>query len=96
MKLGDTVFTIGAPMGLEYSGTVTKGILSARRSIAGIEYLQTDAAINPGNSGGGLFNIKGELLGINTWKIANEDIEGMGFAIPIDSISEDLLEYFQK
>ncbi len=59
-------------------------------------YIQHTAPINAGNSGGGLFNIKGELIGINTWKISNEDVEGMGFAIPISCIYEIYHEYFAK
>ena len=100
MKLGDTVFTIGAPMGLEYSGTVTKGILSGKDRLVEVSFtgttsdyymkvLQTDAAINPGNSGGPLLNVKGEVIGINSLKLVEEQVEGMGFSIPI----EDALNY---
>ncbi len=106
-EVGRFVIAVGNPYDVDkYYSTITVGNVSYvdRIIIDKIDdnkevrnlYIQHNAEINHGNSGGGLFNIKGELLGINTWKIANEDIEGMGFAIPIDSISEDLLEYFQK
>ena len=100
MKLGDTVFTIGAPMGIEYSGTVTKGILSGKDRLIEVSFsgstsdyymkvLQTDAAINPGNSGGPLLNVNGDVIGINSLKLVQEQVEGMGFAIPI----EDAMSY---
>ncbi|MBE6153669.1 MAG: PDZ domain-containing protein [Firmicutes bacterium] len=95
MKVGDTVFTIGAPISDEYSGTVTKGIISGKDRMVSVtlnnqigDYLmnvmQTDAAINPGNSGGPLANINGEVIGINSLKLVQQEIEGIGFAIPID------------
>lgn len=103
MKLGDTVFTIGAPMGEEYSGTVTKGILSGKDRLVEVSFsgstsdyymkvLQTDAAINPGNSGGPLLNVNGDVIGINSLKLVQDEVEGMGFAIPI----EDALNYAQS
>lgn len=95
-NLGDTVFTIGAPVGTSYSGTVTKGIISGKNRYINVnlvnnepmvmKVLQTDAAINPGNSGGPLLNINAEVIGINSVKLASEEIEGMGFAIPIEEI----------
>lgn len=95
-NLGDTVFTIGAPVGSSYSGTVTKGIISGKNRFINVnlvnnetmvmKVLQTDAAINPGNSGGPLLNINAEVIGINSVKLASEEIEGMGFAIPIEEI----------
>ena len=99
-RVGDTVFTIGSPMGIDYKGTVTKGILSGKDrlvsvSISGMtndwimNVMQTDAAINPGNSGGPLCNANGEVIGINSLKIVENTIEGIGFAIPI----EDALKY---
>ena len=95
IKLGDTVFTIGAPMGLEYSGTVTKGILSGKDRLVEVSFsgnvsdyymkvLQTDAAINPGNSGGPLLNVNGDVIGINSLKLVQNEVEGMGFSIPIE------------
>lgn len=103
MRLGDTVFTIGAPMGVEYSGTVTKGIISGKDRMVEVSFsgstsdyymkvLQTDAAISPGNSGGPLLNVNGEVIGINSLKLVKDEVEGMGFAIPI----EDALTYASK
>ena len=93
-NLGDTVFTVGSPVGYEYRGTVTRGTLSGKNrmvevSIAStndfvMRVLQIDAAINPGNSGGPLVNINGEVIGINSLKLVEDEIEGMGFAIPIE------------
>lgn len=95
-KVGDTVFTIGSPMGYDYRGTVTSGILSGMDRMVSVsvgnskvddyvmKVLQTDAAINPGNSGGPLLNINGEVIGVNSMKLVKEEIEGMGFAIPIE------------
>lgn len=92
-KLGDTVFTVGTPVSTEYFGTVTKGIISGEsREITvtnnGSEYMmeaiQIDASINPGNSGGPLVNINGEVIGVNSVKLVESSVEGMGFAIPIE------------
>ena len=93
LELGDTLFTVGSPLGVNYKGSVTKGILSGQDRTVTVslssgsyvmEVLQTDAAINPGNSGGPLLNINGEVIGITSSKLADEDIEGMGFAIRIE------------
>ena len=104
MKVGDTVFTIGSPISIDYAGTVTRGILSGKNrmvavSVSGssssdwiMNVMQTDAAINPGNSGGPLCNVSGEVIGVNSMKIVKSEIEGIGFAIPI----EDALEYANK
>ncbi|HAU86294.1 MAG TPA: serine protease [Lachnospiraceae bacterium] len=98
LNLGDQVVAIGNALG--YGQSVTTGIVSAlNRQIStdesgksdGNTYIQTDAAINPGNSGGALFNMNGELVGINTAKIASDQIEGMGYAIPISDV-QDLIE----
>ena len=95
-KLGDAVFTIGAPLGYEYRGSITTGHLSGKDRMISVSttssssedwvmrVLQTDAAINPGNSGGPLLNINGEVIGINSMKLVQTEIEGMGFAIPIE------------
>ena len=103
-KLGSTVFTVGAPMGSDYSGTVTKGIVSGKDRIVTLslsgrgsndwimKVIQTDAAINPGNSGGPLLNLAGQVIGINSLKIAVDQVEGMGFAIPI----EDAMTYVEE
>lgn len=95
LRAGDSVVAIGNPLSLEFSGTVTQGIISApARSIdvkttAGnwqMNVIQTDAAINPGNSGGALINTEGELIGINSLKIAENGVEGIGFAIPSNDV----------
>ena len=102
-KIGDTVFTIGSPMSSTYAGTVTRGILSGKNRMVEVSVnsttndwimnvMQTDAAINPGNSGGPLCNINGEVIGINSMKIVESEIEGIGFAIPI----EDALTYAKQ
>ncbi len=88
LEVGNTAIAIGNPLG-ELGGTVTSGIISATdREITidnqQMQLLQTNAAINPGNSGGGLFNERGELIGIVNAKSSGENIEGLGFAIPID------------
>lgn len=91
-KLGDTVFTVGSPVGKTYMGSVTKGILSGKDRQVTVsnqyvmEVIQIDAALNPGNSGGPLANINGEVIGINSLKLAQSEIEGMGFAIPIEMV----------
>jgi serine protease Do len=83
LVVGDGVFAIGSPLGLER--TVTEGILSTKtRQMAGELYLQTTAQINPGNSGGPLFNLRGEVVGITNMKITFG--EGLGFAIPVESV----------
>ena len=94
IKIGDTVLTVGTPIDLEYAGTVTKGIISATNRTVSVntnksnpymmDVIQTTASINPGNSGGPLVNINGEVIGINTLKLVDDEIEGMGFAIPIE------------
>ncbi len=98
-NLGDEVFTIGAPIDATYAGTVTKGILSGKNRMVAVSVssnskdwimnvMQTDAAINPGNSGGPLCNINGEVIGINSMKIVKNEVEGIGFAIPIEDAKE--------
>ena len=83
MAVGERVFAIGSPLGLER--TVTEGILSTKtREFQGELYLQTTAQINPGNSGGPLFNMSGEVVGITNMKITFG--EGLGFAIPVESV----------
>lgn len=96
MKLGDTIFTVGTPMGEEYQGTVTSGILSGKDRMVSVSVsntsssdwvmrvLQFDASINPGNSGGPLLNVNGEVVGVCSLKLVDDEIEGMGFAIPIE------------
>lgn len=101
LEVGERVVAIGNPMGLEFFGSVTQGIVSAvNRSITvnnrTMNLIQTDAAINSGNSGGALINAYGEVIGINSVKVNANGVEGMGFAIPISEanpIVADLLEY---
>lgn len=90
LQVGEPAIAIGNPLGLEFKGSVTSGVISAlARTIDDqgqrFPLIQTDAAINPGNSGGALLNADGELIGINSSKISKEGVEGMGFAIPINS-----------
>lgn len=100
LKVGDIAVAIGNPLGQEFAGTVTSGIVSAlNRTVTtdGRTYqlIQTDAAINTGNSGGALANSKGEVIGINTVKIVATGVEGIGFAIPSDEalpIIKELIE----
>lgn len=89
LQVGETAIAIGNPLGLEFQGTVTVGVISAlNRSLSDMDQrfplIQTDAAINPGNSGGALVTADGKVVGINSAKIAKEGVEGMGFAIPIN------------
>ncbi|MCA1322451.1 S1C family serine protease [Bacillus tianshenii] len=98
VRTGEPVIAIGNPLGLQFSGSVTQGIISGTdRSIPvdinrdgtfdwHADVMQTDAAINPGNSGGALINIQGKLIGINSMKIAQQEVEGIGLAIPINSV----------
>ncbi|ANB60417.1 S1C family serine protease [Anoxybacteroides amylolyticum] len=110
VKLGEPVIAIGNPLGLQFAGSVTQGIISGKNRTIEVdldqdglpdwnaEVLQTDAAINPGNSGGALVNIEGQVIGINSMKIAQEAVEGIGFSIPINSarpIIADLEKYGQ-
>ncbi|SIS92347.1 S1C family serine protease [Salimicrobium salexigens] len=107
LKAGEPAVAIGNPLSLNFSGSVTKGIISGtQRAIPqdlngdGVEdwqaeVIQTDAAINPGNSGGALINIEGQLVGINSMKIARSAVEGIGFAIPI-SAARPIMEELEK
>ena len=102
MRVGDTVFAIGAPLNDEYSWTVTRGILSGKDRLVDVSttnsnatsdwvmsVMQTDASINSGNSGGPLANANGEVIGITNMKLVSTGVEGIGFAIPI----EDAVNY---
>nr|WP_245247033.1 MULTISPECIES: trypsin-like peptidase domain-containing protein [unclassified Paenibacillus] len=96
LRAGETAIAVGNPLGLGYAPTVTKGIISwPKRTIPvslgregefdwEMEVIQTDAAINQGNSGGALVNLAGKVVGINTMKVADMGVEGLGFAIPIN------------
>ncbi len=99
LKVGEIAVAIGNPGGLEYMGSVTSGVISGLNRTVYVEdrelkLIQTDAAINPGNSGGALCNAKGEVIGVNTVKMASVEFEGLGFAIPINTakkIAESLI-----
>lgn len=104
VRVGDLAIAIGNPLGEEFAGTVTSGIISARNrkiQYGGAIYkvLQTDAAINPGNSGGALCNADGEVIGINSLKLGDaqfQNVEGIGFAIAINEanpIIEQIMKY---
>lgn len=107
LKRGESVIAIGNPLGLGFAGSVTVGVISGKdRSIPmdlnkdGIidwqaDVLQTDAAINPGNSGGALINMAGQLIGINSMKISQETVEGIGLAIPIN-IALPIIEHLEE
>ncbi|QQE78927.1 S1C family serine protease [Alicyclobacillus sp. SO9] len=100
LQVGEPAIAIGSPMGLDFEDSVTSGIVSARGRVMPVEQpndpqhnvldyqtvIQTDAAINPGNSGGPLLNINGEIIGINSSKIVDPTVEGMGFAIPSNEV----------
>ncbi|MGP4039004.1 S1C family serine protease [Gracilibacillus sp. D59] len=98
VHVGEPAIAIGNPLGLYLSGSVTQGIISGKqraipqdfnndgRADWQAEVIQTDAAINPGNSGGALLNMEGQLIGINSMKIAKSAVEGIGFAIPVDDV----------
>ena len=94
LKIGETVYAIGNPGGTEFFGSYTKGMISAiDRPVSNeigydMKCIQHDAAINPGNSGGMLINSAGQVIGINSSKIASTEYEGMGFAIPISSAKQ--------
>jgi serine protease Do len=110
LKLGEPVVAIGNPLGEQFAGSVTQGIVSGvNRTVPmdvnndGVEdwqaeVIQTDAAINPGNSGGALINVSGQVIGINSMKIAQEAVEGIGFSIPINYVGPVIndLEKFGK
>ena len=102
-KEGDTVFTIGTPLGSDYRGSVTAGVLSGKDRLVTVsvngmsssgdwvmKVLQMDAAVNPGNSGGPLFNVNGDVIGIISMKLVKEEIEGMGFAISSEIVMNHL------
>ena len=106
LRVGDTAFTVGAPLDASaYSWTVTRGIISGKNrkvevssasSSFVMNVLQTDAPINSGNSGGPLCNVNGEVIGITNMKISNTTVEGMGFAIPIETAIEYANKFINK
>ncbi|MGY3779369.1 S1C family serine protease [Isobaculum melis] len=98
IKQGEPAIAIGSPLGSNFAGSVTQGIISAKDRLVDMDIngdgvadwdmnaIQTDAAINPGNSGGALINISGQVIGINSMKISDNLVEGMGFAIPSNDV----------
>jgi serine protease Do len=100
LMVGEPAIAIGNPLGMEFRGSVTAGVISAlNRSVdvgeRRFKLIQTDAAINPGNSGGALVNADGQVIGINSAKIAASGVEGIGFAIPINE-AKPILEELAK
>lgn len=101
LQVGEKAVAIGNPLGMEFFGSTTQGIISAVNRTINVEnrtmnVIQTDAAINSGNSGGALVNSYGQVIGINAVKISSSTVEGMGFAIPISEampIISDLMQY---
>ncbi len=106
LLVGELAVAIGSPLGSTFANSVTAGVISALNrevSFAGtsgseitLNLIQTDAAINPGNSGGALVNARGELIGINSAKIAAAEVEGMGFAIPINTALPIVTELIER
>ena len=101
VKVGSSTLALGNPLGLDFASSLTRGIVSAiNRCSSGsthslVKYIQTDAAINSGNSGGPLINMYGQVIGMNTFKIVAAHCEGMGFAIPsntIKSVVDDIID----
>ena len=99
--VGEPAIAIGNPLGLEFQGSVTVGVISALNrtldvSDKRVKLLQTDAAISPGNSGGALVNADGEVIGINSAKVSAAAVEGMGFSIPINTVQTIVNELIEK
>jgi serine protease Do len=101
LRVGEPAIAIGNPLGLDFQQSVTVGVISARERSITIQgqkftFIQTDAAINDGNSGGALVNINGKVVGINTAKIKVPGVEGMGFAIPSNTVRQITSELIAK
>ena len=101
LVVGEPAIAIGNPMGLEFQGTVTMGVISALNRTLDIterrlKLIQTDAAISPGNSGGALVNADGEVIGINSIKISASGVEGLAFAIPINTVQQIIDQLLDK
>lgn len=95
LRAGSSVYAIGSPFSEELGFSVTRGIVSSRtRIVGGRSFVQHDAAINPGNSGGPLLDGFGRIVGINTWKIAGAETQGLSFAIPIE-VAEEVLRLWK-
>lgn len=101
IEIGEMAIAIGNPLGEQLSGTVTVGVISAlnrQLKIDGrsMDLVQTDAAINKGNSGGALINRKGEVIGMNTFHISSDKADGIGFAIPSNTIIKAINEMMKE
>ncbi|HHW06208.1 MAG TPA: PDZ domain-containing protein [Clostridia bacterium] len=106
LRVGELAVAIGSPLGTSFDRSVTAGVISALNrqiSVTGasgqevnLNVIQTDAAINPGNSGGALVNSRGEVIGINSVKVSRADVEGMGFAIPINDVKPIIRQLIEK
>ena len=104
LNVGEPAIAIGSPLGINFATSATQGIISAtERTVAtdidgngvpdwDVTAIQTDASINPGNSGGALINIAGKVVGINSMKISDQNVEGMGFAIPSNDVKHVIAE----
>jgi len=101
LKAGQLAVAIGNPLGMDFSRTVTAGVVSGLNRVidvseeASIRLIQTDAVINPGNSGGPLVNAKGEVIGLTSLKLVTDTVEGMGFAIPSNMVKRVSTEIMQ-
>lgn len=100
LQTGENTYAIGSPYGTDFASSISSGILSApvrkfKQSAHSYEYLQTDTAINPGNSGGPLLNASGQVIGMNSMKIADTEADNMGFAIPIN-MALDIAESLER
>ncbi|MGK5509881.1 S1C family serine protease [Brevibacillus formosus] len=108
LQVGEPAIAIGNPLGMQFSRTVTQGIISSKERSMPMDFnedgqddweldvIQTDAAINPGNSGGALVNIEGQVIGINTLKISKTGVEGLGFALPINDVKVIVDQLMEK
>ena len=104
LTVGEPAIAIGSPLGSDYATTVTQGIISGLNRSVSVDIdgdstydwvanvIQTDAAINPGNSGGALLNAAGQVIGINSMKVSDSSVEGMGFAIPANDVQTIIAE----
>ncbi len=90
VPIGKKAYSIGTPKNLDLGQSLTKGIISGKREFNELSYIQTDVSMNPGNSGGALLNEEGELIGITNAKLKGEDVEGIGFAIPLSAVKKYL------
>ncbi len=96
VTLGDEVFTIGTPADVDLGQSIAKGMISGKRLIEELIYLQINMAVSPGNSGGPLINEKGEVIGIIQKKMVGKGIEGIGFAVPVETIKSALNIHIQE